>query len=186
MNTTNNNSSTAIKKQLFTTVAILLSFVAWSQDPTPQDSTSTGYSLGRLQMPNPTSIVSQYTYDPVTDRYFYTESVGTFNINYPVILTPKEFQDLVAKENSRSYYKQKIDAFDGKKEGSEEEQKNLLPEFYVDSGLFETIFGSNTIEVVPQGSVEMDLGILFSKQDNPAFSPRNRSILLLILTNVLA
>ncbi|HKK12513.1 MAG TPA: cell surface protein SprA, partial [Flavobacteriaceae bacterium] len=34
---------------------------------------------------------------------------------------------------------------------------------------------SNTIEVIPQGSVEMDLGVLFSKQDNPTFSPRNRS-----------
>ncbi|MBU2940071.1 cell surface protein SprA [Lacinutrix sp. C3R15] len=128
-----------------------------------------------MQMPNPTSIVSQYTYDPITDRYIYTESVGSFNINYPVILTPKEYQDLVAKENLRNYYKQKVDAFEGKKEGSEEEQKNLLPEFYVNSGLFETIFGSNTIEIVPQGSVEMDLGVLFSKQDNPSFSPNNRS-----------
>ncbi|MFD2542539.1 cell surface protein SprA [Lacinutrix gracilariae] len=175
MNTTNYNSANAIKKQFFTLSAILLSFVAWSQEPTPQDSTSTGYSLGTMQMPNPTSIVSQYTYDPITDRYIYTESVGSFNINYPVILTPKEYQDLVAKENLRNYYKQKVDAFDGKKEGSEEEQKNLLPEFYVNSGLFETIFGSNTIEIVPQGSVEMDLGVLFSKQDNPSFSPNNRS-----------
>ncbi|MFD2822217.1 cell surface protein SprA [Lacinutrix iliipiscaria] len=175
MNTTNYKSSNRIKKQLFSIVAILLSFIASAQVETPQDSTSTGYSLGNMQMPNPNSIVSQYTYDPITDRYIYTESVGEFNINYPVILTPQEYQQLVAKENVRSYYKEKIDAFDGKKEGSQEEQKNLLPEFYVNSGLFETIFGGNTIEVVPQGSVEMDLGILFSKQDNPAFSPRNRS-----------
>ena len=41
--------------------------------------------------------------------------------------------------------------------------------------LFESIFGGNTIEVVPQGSLEIDLGILYTKQDNPSFSPRNRS-----------
>ncbi|NDB56650.1 cell surface protein SprA, partial [archaeon] len=29
--------------------------------------------------------------------------------------------------------------------------------------------------VVPQGSLEVDLGVLYTKQDNPAFSPRNRS-----------
>ena len=29
--------------------------------------------------------------------------------------------------------------------------------------------------MIPQGSVEMDLGVLYTKQDNPAFSPRNRS-----------
>ncbi|GAA4938254.1 cell surface protein SprA [Algibacter agarivorans] len=150
------------------------SLVAWSQQPV-QDSVKTGFSLGKIRVPNPNSVESKYTYDPQTNRYIYTEKIGSFNINYPVILTPKEYDALVAKENLRSYYKEKIDAFDGKKDGAEEGQKNLLPEFYVKSDFFETIFGSNTIEVVPQGSVEMDMGVLFSKQDNPSFSPRNRS-----------
>jgi cell surface protein SprA len=144
-------------------------------NPVDQDSTKTGFSLGRLSIPNPQSIISKYTYDPITDRYIYTETVGSFNINYPLILTPKEFQRLVLLEQQQKYYKQKIDAAAGQKEGAEEEQKNLLPEFYVNSGFFETIFGGNTIEVIPQGSAEVDLGILFTKQDNPTFSPRNRS-----------
>ncbi|HEX9826870.1 MAG TPA: cell surface protein SprA, partial [Flavobacteriaceae bacterium] len=150
-------------------------FVFAQQTPTAQDTTKTGFSLGHINMPNPESIVSKYTYDPLTDRYIYTETVGEFNINYPIILTPDEYQQLVVQENLKSYYKQKIDAASGQKEGSEDVQKNLLPEFYVNSGFFESIFGSNTIEVIPQGSVEMDLGVLFSKQDNPTFSPRNRS-----------
>ena len=53
--------------------------------------------------------------------------------------------------------------------------QNLIPEIYVNSKLFESIFGGNTIEVVPQGSLEIDLGVLYTKQDNPSFSPRNRS-----------
>jgi cell surface protein SprA len=47
---------------------------------------------------------------------------------------------------------------------------------------FETIFGSNTIDVKPTGSVEMDLGVRYTKQDNPAFSPEIERKLLLILT----
>nr|WP_211331807.1 cell surface protein SprA [Ulvibacter antarcticus] len=128
-----------------------------------------------MDLPNPTSIQDLYTYDPITDRYIYTQTLGNFNISYPVILTPEEFKDLLLKEQMREYFKEKIDAADGRKEGSEEKQKNLLPTFYVKSGLFESIFGGNTIEVIPQGSVEMDLGLLYTKQDNPAFSPRNRS-----------
>ena len=139
-----------------------------------QDTTKTGYSLGSIKMPNPSSIVSKYTYDPLTDRYIYTESVGDFNINYPIILTPAEYEQLVIRENLSSYYKKKIDAFDGKKQGAEDSQKNLLPEFYVNSGFFESVFGGNTIEVIPQGSVEMDLGVVFTRNDNPSFSPRNR------------
>nr|WP_033957623.1 cell surface protein SprA [Psychroserpens jangbogonensis] len=177
--TTNYTLLNSLQRFILIPILVLVSSSAFSQQtPTPQDTTTTvktGFALGNLNMPNPQSIVSKYTYDPLTDRYIYTETVGKFNINYPIILTPAEYQKLVLLEQQQSYYKQKIDAAEGKKEGSEDEQKNLLPEFYVNSGFFETIFGGNTIEVIPQGSVEMDLGILFTKQDNPTFSPRNRS-----------
>ncbi len=139
-----------------------------------QDSTSTGFSTGRIDLPNPTSIQDLYTYDPITDRYIYTQKLGSLDINYPIILTPKEYQDLILKQQIKSYFKQKINAADGRKDGAEELQKNLLPTFYVNNGFFESVFGGNTIEVIPQGSVELDLGVLFTKQDNPAFSPRNR------------
>ena len=176
MITTNYALSNLLRFFVFIQLLLLAGGDAWAQEtPESQDSTKTGYSLGKIKLPNPESIVSKYTYDPVSDRYIYTETVGEFNINYPIILTPAEFQRLVQKERMMAYYKQKIDATDGKKEGSEEEQKNLLPEFYVNSSFFESIFGGNTIEVIPQGTVEMDLGILFTKQDNPTFSPRNRS-----------
>ncbi|MGJ8664924.1 MAG: cell surface protein SprA [Patiriisocius sp.] len=140
-----------------------------------QDSTATGSSMGRIELPQSSSIQDLYTYDPVTDRYIYSQMLGDFNIGVPAILTPQEYQDLVLREQMRDYFKQKIDAADGRKEGSEEAQKNLLPKFYVNSSFFESIFGGNTIEVIPQGTAEIDLGILYTKQDNPAFSPRNRS-----------
>lgn len=163
-------------QNVFFILLFLFSSLAWSQQTNQaQDSVKTGFSLGEIKTPNPNSIESKYTFDPTTNKYIYTEKIGSFDINYPIILTPKEYFDLVAKQNLKSYYKEKIDAFDGKKDGTDEAQKNLLPEFYVKSDFFEAIFGSNTIEVVPQGSVEMDLGVLFSKQDNPSFSPRNRS-----------
>ena len=176
MSTTNYTLSKLLRRFLLINMLLLFNGFAFSQQipTTAQDSTKTGFALGNINMPNPNSIVSKYTYDPLTDRYIYTETVGNFNINYPIILTPAEYQRLVLLEGQRNYYKQKIDAVDGKKDGTED-QKNLLPEFYVNSGFFETIFGGNTIEVIPQGSVEMDLGVLFTKQDNPSFSPRNRS-----------
>jgi cell surface protein SprA len=124
---------------------------------------------------NPPSILDAYTYDPVTDRYVYTNSVDGFNINYPIILTPKEYEKLMLRESMRAYFKKKSDAIDGKKEGSEDGKKDLLPRYYINSGFFSSIFGSNTIDVKPTGSVEVDLGVRHTKQDNPAFSPQNRS-----------
>jgi len=142
-----------------------------------QDTTKTQFSVGKVELQNPPSILSAYKYDPVTDRYIYTNSVDGFSIDYPIILTPKEYEDLVLKESRRDYFRKKMDAIDGKKTGSEAAKKDLLPRYYINSSLFESIFGSNTIDVKPTGSVEMDLGIRYTKQDNPSFSPRNRSSL---------
>ncbi len=144
-------------------------------DGQAQDSVQTGVELGRLLLEDPESIVSKYTYDPLTDQYIYTRNIGDFNIDHPLILTPEQYYELVRKEGMKSYFKQKMDAFSGQKAGSEEARRNLLPNFYVNSNFFESIFGGNTIEVIPKGSVAMDLGILWQKNDNPALSPRNRT-----------
>ncbi|SDR77286.1 cell surface protein SprA [Christiangramia echinicola] len=141
---------------------------------TPQDTTATGYVLGDISLPDPDSIVAKYEYDPILNRYFYKENLGEINLGLPLVLTPQEFEELVLQQEMRNYFKLKNDALSGRKEGSEEIQKDLLPDFYVNSNFFETIFGGSEINIVPQGSVELDLGLLYTKQDNPAFSPRNR------------
>ncbi|TDW46343.1 protein involved in gliding motility SprA [Flavobacterium sp. 270] len=146
-------------------------------NPSAQDTTKTSFSTGKLELQNPPSILSAYKYDPITDRYIYTKSVDGFSIDYPIILTPQEYENLVLKESRRDYFRKKSDAIDGKKKGSEAAKKDLLPRYYINSSLFESIFGSNTIDVKPTGSVEMDLGMRYTKQDNPSFSPRNRSSL---------
>jgi len=139
------------------------------------DSVKTGFALGKILLENPESIVSKYIYDPNLDRYIYNESVGEFNIGYPIILTPEQYFELVQQESMKDYFKEKADAFSGKKAGSEEARKNLLPNFYINNNFFQSVFGGNTIEVIPQGSVAIDLGVIWQKNDNPSLSPRNRT-----------
>jgi len=156
-------------------VFLIAPFLVFAQVPEQEkDSIKTGVDLGKLKVSNPQSIIEAYTYDIATDRYIYTKTFDGFNINYPLVLTPKQYQELVLREEMRKYYQEKSAAIDGKKEGSEEAKKDLLPRYYINSRFFEAIFGSNTIDIKPTGSVEIDLGVRFTKQDNPAFSPRNR------------
>ncbi len=160
-----------------TLIFLFIAQMVVGQENTEQetDSVQTGFALGKIELENPASITSKYTYDPVMDRYIYTEQVGDFDVSYPIMLSPEEYLELVRKEGMKAYFKDKIDAFSGKKEGSEEARRNLLPNFYVNNDFFESVFGGNTIEVIPQGSVAMDLGIIWQRNDNPALSPRNRT-----------
>ncbi|EAS20386.1 SprA [Flavobacteria bacterium BBFL7] len=156
---------------------LIFAFAKAQQTPptTAQDSTKTGVIIGGIDLPDPPSIVTLYTYDPDLDRYIYRSEFNGFQIGYPFMLTREEYLDRVMKERMTQYFKDKAAAIAGKTEADKEKQKNLLPNFYVNSDLFESIFGGTEISVVPQGSVEVDLGMLFNKSDNPSFSPRNRS-----------
>ncbi|MFV0539973.1 MAG: hypothetical protein ACK5MZ_01880, partial [Aestuariibaculum sp.] len=94
----NKKCNNPIHKSALLILATLFSAWAWAQQPV-QDSVKTGFSLGQIKTPNPSNVESKYTYDPKTNRYIYTEKIGGYNINYPIILTPEEYYDLVAKES---------------------------------------------------------------------------------------
>ena len=106
--------------------------------PEPQD-TIKGYNISKLEISDPKSIIEAYSYDPITDRYIYTKTFEGFNINYPIVLTPAEYQELMAREAIRDYFQKKSDAIDGKKEASKDAKKDLLPRYYINSGFFENI-----------------------------------------------
>jgi cell surface protein SprA len=55
-------------------------------------------------------------------------------------------------------------------------RSNLIPEIEIGGAAFDKIFGSNTINIIPQGSAELIFGINISKTDNPALSEKLRTI----------
>ncbi len=157
---------------------ILLLFFAYTSSIFAQDSTKTEqkpFYIGQFQLNNPNSIVSKYTYDAKTNTYVYTEKAGTFNVVYPKTLTVAQYQKLVMKEAMASHFKDKLDAMASVKSSAKAKQKNLLPAMYVNNDFFKTIFGGNTVEVIPKGSLTLDLGVNYQKRDNPSIPVENRT-----------
>ena len=153
---------------------LVLYFFICSGSLSAQNIAKIGADLGNISIPMPESIVSKYVYDPLTERYIFAEEIDGYPIGTPLVLTLKEFEALVLKEKMETYFQEKIAALSGKSSDLEESQKNLLPEVYVNNKFFQTIFGSNSIDVVPQGSIGIDLGVRYQKTDNPISSPRDR------------
>lgn len=137
------------------------------------DTLQPKFDLGSIKISDPQYIKESYSYNPLTDKYYFTKTFDGFNIDYPLVLTRKEYEALVMRAEIRKYFQQKFDAMHGRLE-DEALQRDMLPRYYVNSKLFVGIFGSNTIDVKPSGSVEFDMGMRFTKQDNPMMSPRNR------------
>lgn len=140
-----------------------------------QDNTDSSYELGTISFPKKNTPLDHYVYDTVLDLYVYVQSGGNYPLNTPLVLSPEEYQRLFLKEQMNSYFKDKVTAISQKKGSIQDAaQKDLLPELYVNSKFFTSIFGGNEIDVTPQGSIGIDLGARYQKTDNPSFSPRNR------------
>ncbi len=113
-------------------------------------------------------------YDAETRQYMFVEKMGEYYIKHPFYMNKKEYEDYRLQRDMLDYFKEKLSAVSGNKKNSAEAQKNLLPKYHVKNKFFEGIFGGNTIEVNPQGSVLVKMGMLYQKVENPQLSERNR------------
>ena len=130
--------------------------------------------LGSISLPSATAVSRNYSYDPDRDVYYLATEIAGYPITTPLVLTPEEFEALIIKESLKTYFKEKTETLSGKKENLEASQKNLLPELYVNNQFFQTIFGSNAIDIKPQGSIGVDFGARYQRNDNPIASPTLR------------
>ena len=149
---------------LFVIFFTLGSTVAYSQSQPPSGTSPTTAQQ---------DLWSLYQYDPTTNRYIFSQRIGDIPLGLPLIMTPKQFEERLLKAQMNQYFKQKVSALSqtGK---DDQAQKDLLPELYMNSKFFSSIFGGDEIDVRPQGSIGIDLGVRYQRSDNPGFSPRNR------------
>lgn len=128
-----------------------------------------------FSLPNP--IRYEAFYDIASGSYFLYPKVGNITTGTPIVMTPKEYQSYVMSNHLGDYYRQKSNDNDllHRKDKSEAEKKGLLPSIQVKNKLFETIFGGNKIELIPQGFASFDLGGLYQKIENPMILPQNRT-----------
>ncbi|MCH2654838.1 MAG: cell surface protein SprA, partial [Flavobacteriales bacterium] len=152
-------------------VVLLLSWKGLAQN----DSLQLSPAIQNLALKKlPASFEEEYTYDPKLDLYIFTVKVGEININAPLTLTPEEYLDRMMRKEALTYMNDKQALLSGDIDDPDQ-QKNLLPDLYVRSDLFRRLFGSDVIQIIPKGSVGIDLGVRYQKSGNPALSPRNQS-----------
>ena len=131
--------------------------------------------LGKFKLTPPTTFKSEYTYDPFIDKYIYSTKAGEIEIGTPLVMSPDQYRMMMRKINIQNYFKEKLKILEDEDSDDSKKIKNLLPDLYLNSNFFQTIFGGDEIELNPQGSISMDIGARYQKRDNPALSTRNQS-----------
>ena len=119
-----------------------------------------------LFLKKPSNIRTEIEYDPVSGEYTFYEKIGTLNYRLPKSMSADNYLRFDVEQSIKDYWRQqrKIQDLD--------EKGGLKPSLTIGSEAFNRIFGGNTIDIKPQGYVEVSFGYQMNTNENPSM-PEN-------------
>ncbi|MBD3907127.1 cell surface protein SprA [Chryseobacterium sp. Ch-15] len=116
-------------------------------------------------------------YDVKIGMYYVYPKIGNTITGPPIAMSPEDYKEFMLAEQSKAFYRDKSDSYNlmFRKDKSDAAKKGLIPSLTINNRLFESIFGSNKIEIIPSGYASFDFGGLYQKIDNPLILPQNRT-----------
>ncbi len=124
-----------------------------------------------IDFSDPDNINNEIIYDPETGNYLFNSSVGNdFDYRNPSYMTQDEYFEYDLRKSLSDYWKDQVAG------ESASEESSLIPDLKVGGKKFQDIFGSNKINIQPQGSAELRFGVNISKTENPQLPEKQRRI----------
>ena len=122
----------------------------------------------QFDLRDPKNINTEVEYDPSLKQYSITEKIGNEYYRAPSYMTFEEFLKYQAAKDEEAYFKKRANSLMqiSKKGGS------VIPKVNLGNAIFDRIFGGNTIEVKPQGNVELFFGGNWQNVKNPTLVQR--------------
>ncbi len=123
-----------------------------------------------LMMETPEFIKEELEFDPDNNRYIIRHKLGK-DIDYkaPTYLSIEDYLEYDLNTFRNNYWRQRA------RSENFEHQRALIPQLHIGSKVFETIFGSNTIDIKPRGKATLKFGLKYNKTDNPMLAEELRT-----------
>ncbi len=124
----------------------------------------------KIYLNKPDNIKYEIVYDPITGQYVFYEKVGKLNYRLPQSMSIDDYIDYDFNRSIQDYWRQRSHIHDL------DRQRSLIPQLTVGGEAFNRIFGGNTINIQPQGYVEVSFGYQMNTTDNKAIPERLRKV----------
>jgi len=139
--------------------------------PVPPDDGDPDYPTNTqspLYLNEPPNIKREVVYDPVLRQYVFVSKVGEFSYRTPTPMNEKEYMDYQNRKGIDTYWTERS------KNSAPASSSSIIPALYVGGKVFDQIFGSNTIDIRPQGSAEVTFGVRSMRREDPQLDVRQR------------
>ncbi|MEC8400922.1 MAG: cell surface protein SprA, partial [Bacteroidota bacterium] len=123
---------------------------------------------GGVSLQWPSNFNYGVVYNPLTGMYEVQQTIGdTLEFRPSSLFTLDEYLNYNIEGNLTEFWNEL-------QEEEDEADRAFAPKLEIDSELFEMIFGSNEIEIKPQGTAEITLGYTWNNTENPRIPERQR------------
>ena len=123
---------------------------------------------GGLYLRPPKNFKTEVEYDPSTNQYYFRNKIGDLDYRNPTYMSFDEYQEYELDNTIKQYWRERSSP------SSTLTKDGIIPSLYIGGQVFDRIFGSNTIDIRPQGSAELSFGVLANRRDDPSLNVRQQ------------
>ena len=121
-----------------------------------------------LHLKDPATITTDFEYDYKTGDYNVIPKVGSLRLGFPSVMSADDYRNFSNQTTIRDYWHERYMLESQNNTGSSRLfDKYLNPKLNVDIQGFDKIFGTNVIDIKPQGSAELIFGLNINKTNDP-------------------
>ena len=140
--------------------------------PNPDNNPLQQEFYSPFHLKTPPSLTREIEYDPQTNSYSFQNKIGKTPYGPAASMNVNEYIDYDLQKEIKKYWREKGAGYvsgPNRRGGG-----GLIPQLRVGGDVFETIFGSNIIDIKPSGNVELLFGIVHNADKNPNITERMR------------
>ncbi len=123
-----------------------------------------------FSLQNPPGVGTVIEYDPNTNTYNFQYMTGNTPFGPGAYMDINEYLDYDLRKSIDDYWHHHSSSY----AGGNRRGGGLIPELHVGGDIFESIFGSNTIDIRPSGNVELKFGFKYVQTDNYSLPVKQR------------
>ena len=127
-----------------------------------------------LFLDTPKNITTSVEYDAESNEYILIKKAGNIIIERKV-LSFAEYQNYDMDKMINEYWHNRSQSSKIVSSSNDGVLGSMIPQLKINSELFETIFGGQTIDIRPSGNAEIKFGVVNNRNENLALSESQRS-----------
>lgn len=126
-----------------------------------------------FHLSTPSAYHTDIVFDSTTNTYRFQNMIGNTPFGPSSSMSIDEYIDYDLRQSISNYWRERGASYTshGNRRGG-----GLIPQLHIGGDIFESIFGSNTIDIRPSGNVELIFGVLHNRNDNPSLPVKQRKV----------